>query len=72
MRDLNQRRIAAWPGLPAMLRASDGILDMLPVATFICDARGVILQYNRFAVEIWGRAPRPGQAHEAFTADCRY
>ena len=33
MRDLNQRRIAAWPGLPAMLRASDGILDMLPVAT---------------------------------------
>ena len=29
-----------------MLRASDGILDMLPIATFICDAKGAILQYN--------------------------
>ena len=49
-----------------MLRASDGILDMLPIATFICDARGTILQYNRRAVEIWGRAPRPGQSHSDF------
>jgi PAS domain S-box-containing protein len=53
--------------LGAMLRASDGILDMLPVATFICDAKGTILQYNRHAVEIWGRAPAPGQTLEKFT-----
>ena len=53
-------------GLGAMLRASDGILDMLPIATFISDARGTILQYNRRAVEIWGRAPQPGQTHEQF------
>ncbi|HVZ51133.1 MAG TPA: PAS domain S-box protein [Pseudolabrys sp.] len=52
-----------------MLRASDGILDMLPVATYVCDAKGVILQYNRRAVEIWGRAPLPGQTIDQFTED---
>src|SRR5512140_2702767 len=60
-------RIAARsipPALGAMLRASDGILDMLPIATFICDARGTILQYNQHAVEIWDRAPAPGQTHD--------
>ena len=58
--------------LSAMLRASDGILDLLPIATFICDARGTILQYNGRAVEIWGRAPAPGQTHGEFTANARY
>ena len=48
------------PALSAMLRASDGILDLLPIATFICDARGTVLQYNQHAVRIWGRAPQPG------------
>ena len=57
--------------LSAMLRASDGILDLLPIATFICDARGLILQYNRRAVEIWGRAPKPGQKHDDFRGGLR-
>ena len=52
--------------LSAMLRVSDGLLDLLPIATFICDARGTILQYNRHAVAVWGRAPQPGQTHEEF------
>lgn len=58
--------------LSAMLRASDGILDMLPIATFICDAKGTILQYNRRAVEIWGGAPQPGQTHEQFNEGTHY
>ena len=57
--------------LDTMLRASDGILDMLPIATFICDAAGVILQYNQRAVEIWGRAPNPGQTHDDFRGALR-
>jgi PAS domain S-box-containing protein len=60
------------PGLGAMLRASDGILDILPIATCICDARGVILQYNRHAVEIWGRTPQPGQTHDQFTEKSKF
>ncbi len=57
--------------LSAMLRASDGILDLLPIPTFICDAHGTILQYNKRAVEIWGRAPNPGQTHEEFSGGRR-
>ena len=67
-------RSAARPiprALSAMLRASDGILDMLPIATFICDARGTILQYNRRAVEIWGREPKAGQSHDEFRGALR-
>jgi PAS domain S-box-containing protein len=60
------------PALAAMLKASDGILDLLPVATFICDARGTILQYNQRAAEIWGRVPRPGQSHEQFSEGSRF
>lgn len=52
--------------LGAVLRVSDGLLDLLPIATFICDAHGTILQYNRHAAALWGRAPRPGQTHEEF------
>ncbi len=58
--------------LIALLRASDGILDLLPVGTCICDVRGTILQFNRRAVEIWGRSPRPGQTHDAFMDKARY
>ncbi len=58
--------------LSAILRASDGILDMLPIATFICDAKGTILQYNRRAAEIWGRIPEPGTTHQNFTADTNF
>lgn len=60
------------PALSAMLHASDGILDILPIATCICDARGTILQYNRHAEEIWGRRPQPGQTHDQFTENVRF
>jgi PAS domain-containing protein len=53
--------------LSTMLRVSDGLLDLLPIATFICDARGTILQYNRHAVAVWGRAPQSGQTHDEFS-----
>ena len=58
--------------LSAMLRASDGILELLPIATFICDAKGTILQYNRHAVSVWGGAPSPGQTHDQFRDSARF
>jgi PAS domain S-box-containing protein len=60
------------PALNAMLRSSDVILDLLPIATFICDAKGTILQYNRHAVAVWGRAPEPGQTHDQFSESSRF
>ena len=76
MRDANEApRHSARP-VPllttAMLRGSGDILDMLPIATLVCDADGAILQYNRRAVEIWGRVPAPGQNHRSFTSGSRY
>jgi PAS domain S-box-containing protein len=76
MRDPDDKRrdspSYAASALGAMLRASDGILDLLPIATFICDSHGTILQYNSEAVRIWGLTPRQGQTHDAFTAKARY
>ena len=39
-----------------------------PGATLVCAADGTILQYNKRAVEIWGRAPEPGQKHRDFVS----
>jgi PAS domain S-box-containing protein len=72
MRDRSSKAAPKAAALDAMLRAADGILDLLPVATFICDARGVILQYNRRAAELWGRTPRPGQTHDDFTRGAQF
>ncbi len=71
MRDLNLERRGAPAfslSLEQALHASDDILELLPVATCICDLDGHILQYNRRAVELWGRTPEPGQTHDEFTA----
>jgi PAS domain S-box-containing protein len=58
--------------LEQALRASDEILEMLPIATCVCDSAGRIVQYNQRAVELWGRAPEPGQTHDQFVAQCRF
>src|SRR5215213_4951637 len=55
-----------------VVRASDTILDLLPVATCICDLEGRIVQYNERAAEIWGMKPRPGDTHGEFTAACKF
>jgi hypothetical protein len=76
MVDSNERGHSAARPIPsvlnAMLRASDGILELLPIATFICDAKGTILQYNRHAVAVWGGEPAPGQTHEQFRESIRF
>ena len=56
----------------AVLRASGDILDMLPIATLVCGADGSILQFNKRAVEIWGRAPETGQSHRDFGSGVKF
>ena len=36
------------------------LFEAAPMALFVCDRNAVIQQYNRRAVEIWGREPRCG------------
>lgn len=42
------------------------LLDLLPVAIYICDASGLIRQYNQRAAELWGREPRIGESDQRF------
>src|ERR1700675_2956204 len=33
------------------------LFDLVPVAVYVCDADGIIQEYNRRAVELWGHEP---------------
>jgi PAS domain S-box-containing protein len=72
MRTGERRKSVFSVSLEQALRASDEILELLPIATCVCDAAGRVVQYNHRAVELWGRAPEPGQTHDHFVAQCRF
>lgn len=38
--------------------ATDRLLDLAPVAVYVCDRDGLIVRHNRRAAELWGRSPR--------------
>lgn len=42
------------------------ILNLLPHAVYVCDASGKIINYNRKAVELWGRTPAKGHTDELY------
>ena len=47
------------------------ILDLLPVAVYVCDASGVIINYNRKAAQLWGRNPIKSDKNERFCGALR-
>jgi PAS domain S-box-containing protein len=49
-----------------VLDLPDRLLDLLPVAVYVCDRDGVIVRYNRSAATLWGRSPVPGDPAERF------
>jgi len=69
---LERRKSVFSVSLEQALRASDEILELLPIATYVCDAAGRIVQYNHRAVELWGRTPERGQSHDNFVAQYRF
>src|SRR5687767_5591481 len=42
------------------------LFDLGPVAVYSCDASGVIQEFNRRAVELWGCEPAPGDTDRLF------
>jgi signal transduction histidine kinase/DNA-binding response OmpR family regulator len=47
------------------------LVDTLPVATFTCDAQGLITNFNQKAVELWGRTPRLNDPADRFSGAYR-
>ncbi|MGB6537870.1 MAG: PAS domain-containing protein [Xanthobacteraceae bacterium] len=59
MREVPRSGIASSPcGLNGFLAIEQCALDAVPTALCVCRRDGVLLKYNRRAVELWGRAPR--------------
>jgi PAS domain S-box-containing protein len=58
-------------GLHQLLEAPPEFIELLPVAAYACDAFGHVLWFNRFAAELWGRAPRIGDDGERFCGSYR-
>ncbi|NNE01046.1 MAG: response regulator [Pirellulaceae bacterium] len=46
-------------------------LDLLPMGVYFCDADGVLLRWNRYAVKLWVREPRRGDTQEKFCGSLR-
>src|ERR1700682_1063151 len=47
------------------------LVELMPVAVYVCDTSGVIQHYNQRAVELWGREPRPGDRAQRYCGSWR-
>ena len=48
------------------------LFDLVPVAVYTCDAKGLIQEYNQHAVELWGRAPKRNDPSEKFCGSFKF
>lgn len=67
---LGQRTVASCELELKALRESEeryrALFELGPMAVYSCDALGVIQDFNRRAVELWGREPTAGDNDERF------
>jgi PAS domain S-box-containing protein len=54
---------------PAAL--ADGLLDLIPVAAYLCNRDGIVTDCNGRAIELWGRSPKLGDPSERFCGSYR-
>ena len=47
------------------------LVEVMPVAVYVCDSSGIIQNYNTRAVELWGREPKLGDPAERYCASLR-
>ena len=59
-------RIKAEEALRRSEERFRALFDWGPIAMYSCDSAGVIQEYNRGAVNLWKREPKPGDTDEQF------
>jgi PAS domain S-box-containing protein len=47
------------------------LVELMPVAIYVCDTAGIIRSYNKRAVELWGREPKLGDTAQRYCAALR-
>ncbi len=47
------------------------LVELMPVAVYVCDTSGMIQSYNHRAVELWGREPKPGDKAQLYCGSLR-
>ncbi|MEY2518718.1 MAG: hypothetical protein QOF24_477 [Verrucomicrobiota bacterium] len=47
------------------------LVELMPVAVYVCDRAGIIQIYNNRAVELWGRVPKSGDTAQRYCASLR-
>jgi PAS domain S-box-containing protein len=66
MNELSTSNAVFAAGGQSVLDTPPRLLEMLPIAIYMCDAQGRITGFNRRAVDVWGREPRLGDDTELF------
>lgn len=47
------------------------LVEVMPVAVYVCDTSGIIQSYNHRAVELWGREPKAGDTAQRYCGSLR-
>jgi PAS domain S-box-containing protein len=50
---------------------SKNLIEVLPAAVYVCNLEGVIVAFNRRAIELWGRTPNLADTDEKFCGSHR-
>lgn len=54
--------------LERIVRSPASLVENLPIGIYTCDRDGLLVQFNRRAVELWGRAPALGEPADRYCA----